>query len=218
MYNFDYRQHVNRRWPERFPDWANGYDAWKNQIDDADWPARTLRFLPPYAPLPPTPRLFVSHRQADTALAERVAYLADDAGYDFWLDVLDPALYQLKLFLKTAHLTPQQESKAIASVIEMGLINCTHVLVLMTPNCVGSEWIYYEYGFAKRVPVAALPASAAAAPSIESAWVHPNLGVARVPGYMLLSPHHLNDAAISQWLGGTGRARTAWNPIPPVLP
>jgi hypothetical protein len=41
---------------------------------------------------------------------------------------MDPTLNRLKAFLATISLSPQQESMAIASVIQMGLINCTHVL------------------------------------------------------------------------------------------
>lgn len=211
MSNYDYESFTGSSWNDRFPPWANGYSEWQNQVATSTW---TPPALPPYAPPAPTPprtsRVFISHRQADTALARRVAYLADDAGFDFWLDVMDPTLNALAAFLKTASLSAQQESMAFASVIQMGLINCTHVLVLMTPNSVGSEWIYYEYGFAKRAPGPG---------PIACAWVHPVLGVQNLPGYMLLAPHHVDEPAITRWFGGSASlARLPWKPRPTKLP
>jgi hypothetical protein len=36
-----------------------------------------------------------------------------------------------------------------ACVIEMALLNCTHVVALVTPESVPSRWIPYEYGNVK---------------------------------------------------------------------
>lgn len=53
----------------------------------------------------PAYRLFVSHRQIDKDLGLRIAELANNNGFEFWLDVLDPALASI---LANTHLSPQQ--------------------------------------------------------------------------------------------------------------
>jgi hypothetical protein len=40
--------------------------------------------------------VFVSHKQQDVAYAERIAYRATKAGFDYWLDVHDPTLVLLQ--------------------------------------------------------------------------------------------------------------------------
>jgi hypothetical protein len=90
-------------------------------------------------------RAFVSHQQADVAFAERVAYLADRAGYEYWLDVHDPLLR----IANNMPLPPVVKSVLIAAIIEMALLNCTHGISIQTSNARKSRWVPYEFGRAK---------------------------------------------------------------------
>ena len=95
----------------------------------------------------PYHRLFVSHRQIDKDYGLRMANLANNSGFEFWLDVLDPTLAAIPAL---AHLPPKQVALLTACVIEMGLINSTHVLAVMTQHTKGGEWVPYEYGRVRR--------------------------------------------------------------------
>src|SRR5262245_33482396 len=88
---------------------------------------------------PPCPRVFISHRQIDEKRARRIAWLAWDERFDYWLDVvdLDPARNkQVKILEKRLgrKLTDIEKSILTAAIIEMALLNCTHVLAVMTDN------------------------------------------------------------------------------------
>ena len=76
--------------------------------------------------------------------AKRVAYLATQHNLDYWLDVHDPQLSQV----------PQDPSNPrygilIAAIIEIALLNCTHIVAVHTSNSVKSKWVPYELGRAK---------------------------------------------------------------------
>ncbi|WP_235299666.1 toll/interleukin-1 receptor domain-containing protein [Portibacter marinus] len=83
-------------------------------------------------------RVFISHRQADEQIARRVATMLRIAGIYYWLDVLDPQLQNTNI-----------TSIQTANIIEIALLNCTHVVAIMTDNSFGSTWIPYEYGRVK---------------------------------------------------------------------
>lgn len=141
MIIYDWKTHEEEPLSARFDipgllgkDWLT---AQLERLQQDRWEAPILRpILPPGS----RPRLFVSHRQNDEECARRIAWLADSEGFDIWLDVLNPSLAG-----GGAALTPT----AIATIIEVGLLNSTHVAVVMTPNTVGSMWVPYEYGRAK---------------------------------------------------------------------
>jgi len=128
-------------------------------------------------------RVFISHRQVDVVCAERIAYLATASNFHYWLDVHDPQL----MVANQAQIPSLQKSVLVAGIIEMALINCTHVLAVMTHNTRGSEWVPYEYG---RI---------ADAPGIDSActWQHPLL--ATPPEYMYLRDIHHSEQQICAW-------------------
>ena len=115
-------------------------------------PGRPRRFSQPARPGQPLRSpLFVSHRQADQDAALRVAWLAWGEGFDYWLDVLNlnPAHNQQVRMLETSMgrpLTPFEKSVLLAAIIEMALLNCTHVIAVMTLRTAGSQWVPYEYG------------------------------------------------------------------------
>lgn len=163
----DYRWLDYQKLPliERFPPHLN----WLAGV--AEWSAGARRFLfldPPYghqwlndirlAPVATyktsCPRVFISHRQIDGNSALRVAWLAWNVGFDYWLDVidLDPQINQQVINLQATlgrQLSSFEKSILTAATIEMALLNCTHVLAVMTCNTAGSQWVPYEYGRAK---------------------------------------------------------------------
>ncbi len=99
------------------------------------------------------PRVFISHRKDDADYGERIAWLASQkAGLEYWLDVHDPVLiYANTVIAPTNPLYPF----IIAAIIEIGLLNCTHVMAAHTPprdptqTWVPSQWIPYEFGRVK---------------------------------------------------------------------
>jgi hypothetical protein len=77
------------------------------------------------------PRVFVSHRMVDVAYAERIAWLASQkAGLEYWLDVHDPVLRLAGTTLSAGHVV---YAMTVAAIIEMALLNCTHVIAAHTP-------------------------------------------------------------------------------------
>ena len=80
------------------------------------------------------PRLFISHRMADFGYAERIAWLASKHVWDYWLDVHDPGLASNNAIT----LSPKSRALAVALIIEVALLNCTHILATITDNSPGS--------------------------------------------------------------------------------
>ncbi len=83
-------------------------------------------------------RVFISHRQNDKDKALEIADFLEKHGINYWVDALDPELSN-----------SGNTAVQIANIIELALLNCSHVLVLMTNNSYGSNWIPYEYGRVK---------------------------------------------------------------------
>jgi len=126
------------------------------------------------------PRLFISHQRHDRQKALRVAWLAHQAGFHFWLDVLDPVL---------AGLAGTPAKAAIALVVEFALLNCSHILAVMTPNTEKSKWVPYEYGRAKDPTPVSIQAAA---------WIAP--GLTDFGEYLYLGPMHKTEMDITRWL------------------
>jgi hypothetical protein len=146
----------------------------------------------PVLPQDRCPRLFISHRQSDKKYALRIAKLALKNGFACWLDILDPVLQRLPY----TGIHKDLISFVTACIIEMALINCTHVIACMTPQTRGSLWVPYEYGRITRVPSLTRPAAA---------WVHPDLDKADYPGYMLLGHTTCTEYQIESWLNDERR-------------
>ncbi len=140
------------------------------------------------APARKCPRVFVSHKQVDVAEAKRIAWLIQGQQIDYWLDVIDlpPALAAL-----TASTPVFNTTLLIAALIEMALINCTHVLAVMTEATATSRWVPYEYGRIKDDPPGRLTASC---------WHHPDLTWSDLPEYLHLAPVHASEMQIVNWL------------------
>jgi hypothetical protein len=134
------------------------------------------------------PRVFVSHRQCDKDEALRVAWLANAEKFDYWLDILDPKIAAASL---KRHLTAYQQAILLAAIIEMALLNCTHVVAVMTKNVPGTMWMPYEYG---RVKDSALTSLRIAA------WFDQSWQLSNIAEYFHLGQKLYSDAAVRYWL------------------
>jgi hypothetical protein len=197
MANFNWLDTRQANWFDRFPRWAYGRGHWVELGDNRWTPGAPLGLPSLHARAddpqwkPACPRLFVSHRKdaPDADYALRIAKIAVEEDFEFWLDVLNPDLDKLKQ--RIPHLTPEMESLATARIIEMGLINSTHVIALMTPRTRGTLWIPYEYGRVKDAPVDAVDAGC---------WLHPKLDPVDFADYLRLGVVTYDEAGIRAWL------------------
>lgn len=207
MANYDWREFRGRPWWRRYPDSLPGYRLWSALVDPENTRRDTrevrsldaaLRELAEARHAPDLTRggedeppcVFISHRQADVAEAERIAWIACQEGFDFWLDVYDPTLVSYSgVTVPTA-----EEAKIIALTIEMALLHATHVIAVMTPQTAGSTWVPYEYGRVKD-PVPESPQAAC--------WLCPT--VTSFPEYLHLGRLLKSEAAIRAWLKGERR-------------
>ena len=132
-----------------------GMEAWDSFLRSLGagelpaWRAAFSTFVQTVQPLqrPATqPRVFVSHRQIDAAFAEQIAWQATQAGKDYWLDLHDATL---RVANQTISPSDPRYALIIAAIIEIALLNCTHVIATHTPNSLGSKWIPYELARAK---------------------------------------------------------------------
>ena len=209
MPSYDYRDFENLPWFDRFPEWVQGYGAWRENANTNPLErliearrARTTR--------PVRPCVFVSHRRCDVDQAERIAYLACQAGCDYWLDVHDPLLSGVQ---SSGGLSGRGQAIITAAIIEMGLLNSTHVVAVMTSNTAGSQWVPYEYGRVKDpVPV-----------SLQAAcWIEPGMPPPALADYLYLGPQWRTESDIAMWLAKTGSTRpghSGWKrPVPAALP
>jgi len=154
-------------------------------------------------------RVFISHRRDVAPWAERVAWLASRrAGLDYWLDVHDPVLRWATAALPP---TDPRYAAAIAAIIEMALLNCTHAIALHTPRpapttplppgqpappWIPSQWIPYEIGRAKSRKVFS---------GQLAGWFHPAVSPPEVRGeYVLLADTRFSDPGVESWLIGHG--------------
>lgn len=118
--------------------------------------------------------VFVSHRQTDAGEAEKSANLivSKRPEYDVWLDVWDLSLRSIG----RSALSYQKKSLLVALTIEMGLLNSTCLVALITENAAGSAWIPYEYGRVKpKTPFAVEAAARVSQEATVAEYLH--LGV-----------------------------------------
>ena len=134
---------------------------------------------------------------SDEAQARRVAFLACQEGCDYWLDVVDPNLSGVTGVTISSK---EQKAAAVAAIIEMALLNSTHIVAVMTANTRGSEWVPYEYG---RVKTPQLPISLQAA-----CWADPRIGF-DLPGYLYLGEIDPPLGKRRQAVVSNGAAKTA---------
>jgi hypothetical protein len=167
----------------RFPDAFDGVDLWKRTV--AINPDDVPNFGSPTIKLK-RPRLFVSYKTQNRQYALRLAYLADQAGFNFWLDVLDPALQGAN----AQPMPAKRRAILVASAIEIGLLNSSHLIAVITKQTAASRWVPYEFGRVKSRSVVSSDASS---------WVHRS-DVPSMPEYLYLCPIHFSETEIKQWL------------------
>jgi hypothetical protein len=197
--NYDWNDRGDEALENRFPDWVLGYELWRENVFRDESVQRFDDFRTriagerlsrrPDGVLPGgITRVFVSHKKEDRDEALRTAWLVSQAGHAYWLDILDPQL-------AGSNLSPIRT----AEVIEMALLNCTHLIALITSQSRSSRWVPYEYGRAKEPTQYSLNAAS---------WLHPNER-GSYPEYLDLGPTHRSENNISDWLKCTP-------PLPPL--
>lgn len=177
-------------------DWILGRIEWQAWLRDGDWtrnPSEALDalvdiFASVAKPLK-CPRVFVSHRRKDTTEAMRIAWLASGAGFQFWIDLLDPNLQYAAG--PGALSQPQAQAVLVASIIELALLNCSHVMAALTENSRGSLWIPYEYGRIKR--------KGRVRSRNAAVWLKSPFDPADDPEYTALCVRTSTEPEISQW-------------------
>ncbi len=197
MSNYYWLEFSDRPPAERYPNWVEGVGMWRELISrDAVARQRLLDTLVSARASVPwgapgtelsRPRLFVSHRKDDEARARAVATLAQREGFQVWLDVLDSGLQRTA---QASTGTPA-DALAIALIIEMALLNCTHVIALITPRTQGTYWVPYEYGRVKDSSPHSLRAAC---------WIDQDAGYE--PEYLELGVKTRSDDDIRDWLRG----------------
>jgi hypothetical protein len=180
----------------RFPEWVVGRAIWRGWLLEGRWRQRSdlaldelIDALRRYAGSvqTPCPRVFVSHRRHDSDAALRIAELAQQAGFEFWLDVLDPHLQWLAA-VKPA--SPPAYFILVASIIEIALLNSSHVIAVLSKETRGTLWVPYEYG---RVKEKLLHSRRAAV------WLNPDIPPDDIPDYTVLGVATPTEAEISAW-------------------
>lgn len=167
-----------REFAGRFQFGEDDFDAawsWLDLIRDAGRSAKTNRPRP-------CPRVFVSHKQEDARLAFAVARHIYGKGFDIWLDIVNLPNLPGPAGLNQAVLR--------AAMIEMGLINCTHLIAVMTPKTVTSRWVPYEYGRVRDDPPSRVTVAS---------FLHPP-GLGNLADYVYLAPRLPGYAALDIWL------------------
>lgn len=200
MQRYSWLEHEADPPRERFPEGVRGRLAWAALFEDVSygWPqgleylGRAFdRFLEQIEaePLPPpsTSCVFVSHRKDDLNNALHVAWVADQCGYDTWLDAWD---LKLRAALGGPLPSPAQEI-LIAAIIEVALLNATHVVALYTRRSPGSLWIPYELGRAKARSIRSDQAAG---------WYYPAALAGSRAEYMHLVEATTSDGEIRSWL------------------
>jgi hypothetical protein len=147
----------------------------------------TDRFLGQSKPKPANDTVFVSHQRLDADWAERVAWEASELGLDYWLDIHDLAVPAT--LAQTLH--PLVRTALIAAIIEMALLNCTHIVSLQTMKARASRWVPYELGRAKhRVALATNAAS----------WLESSVKLDPGGDYLALAFFATRDLDLYAWL------------------
>jgi TIR domain len=176
--------------------------AWEQFIGDlqggqpSDWRAAYSEFVLRVTNLhrgAKMPRVFVSHRQPDGKIAEQIAWQASQAGKDYWLDLHDAHLQWANQAIPQNH---PLYGLIIAAIIEMALLNCTHVIATHTKNSLGSKWIPYELARAKGRNVV----SGQAAGWFDPAWFPHNRPYESQGEYVVLAKILHKRAEVDHWL------------------
>jgi hypothetical protein len=216
MPDFHWQDTATQPLGERFPDQTIGRDAWRQLVDrlhgirgagpgqlDIQLPQAFEQFMQQaqtaaqlVRPGLPECRVFVSHRQvqADVDIAERIAYRATLRGYGYWLDVHNPTLK----YLDGSSIPRPIKDVLIAAIIEIGLLNASHIIAAMTPHSAGSKWIPYEFGRAKHKSVHSI---------FSASWISPGMSTMDCGEYIYLASITKTEDDIDSWLTHTSSGR-----------
>ena len=85
--------------------------------------------------------VFISHRSTDKKEAAAIAGYIKDCGLDVYIDVDDKGL-QLA--------TAKDDAQGIVDFIHKGLLQSTHILVLISDDTRESWWVPYEIGYGEK--------------------------------------------------------------------
>jgi hypothetical protein len=204
-YNWaDYDDGLRRPF-QRFPRDVRGYEAWIELVealprlrDEGGVPEAEQAFFGRTAPLvlEPKPKcLFISHQRKDADYAKRIACQAHHRHLDYWLDVHDPVLAAVNQMPGTP-----VRSLLIAAIIEIALLNSTHVIALHTANSGGSKWLPYELGRAKAHQVVSWQAAG---------WFEPGQTAQNCGDYVQLAlMFSSGEYQLCSWLDGIARTST----------
>jgi hypothetical protein len=188
---FPYEEEVSwEQWRNRYPDWCHGHEKWREQsFKNGVWnppelprPLELPQRVSSPSPSPLRPRVFLSHRQGDEIYAKRIAYLSDQAGFEYWLDVVN---------LPLPPVVATMPAIAVALLIEMALLNCSHIVAVYTDATPGSTWVPYEYGRVKEPVLSSTKCCA---------WLYINSASTMQPEWLELNHKCEHEPPLVQWL------------------
>lgn len=81
------------------------------------------------------PRVFISHQKKDSDIAKKIADYLLNAGVDIYFDEYDVNINR-------------DDPNSVVTAIRYGIENCTHMLVIFSPNTFNSMWVPWEIGYA----------------------------------------------------------------------
>jgi hypothetical protein len=176
-------------WLNLYPVGCHGREEWLLQKhENGHWnfpklprPVDLLRRVANQAVGSPRPRAFVSHRHGDEKYAERIAHLADQAGFFYWLDVVN---------LPPPGEIATMSALSIALRIEMALLNCSHVVAVYTDATAGSTWVPYEYGRVKEPVLSSTKCCT---------WLYVRNANTTTPEWLELNEKREHDQPLAQW-------------------
>ena len=79
--------------------------------------------------------MFISHQKKDSDAAKAIADYLQYAGIDIYFDEYDTSINQ-------------SDPQSVVNAIKRGIENCSHMLVLFSPNTFDSMWVPWEIGYA----------------------------------------------------------------------
>ena len=91
-------------------------------------------------PVRTKPRVFISHQKKDSEVANAIADYLVNAGIDIYFDQFDKSINQ-------------SDPQSVVTAIQRGIANSSHMLVVFSPNTLGSMWVPWEIGYAYNSPV-----------------------------------------------------------------
>lgn len=119
-------------------------------------------------------------------------YRATRYGFSYWLDVLNPDLRRLH----ERRLDPGQKALLLAQIVETALMDCTHVVAVLTNSAKRSRWIPYEFGRVKERAIST---------QLAMAWITSSYS-GYLPEYVVLGAQARHEQEINEWF----RGQRAW--------